>query len=74
MIPGDELDVLKSDKTNDAKVVPEHEHVVGKFFFAGSESFNILQKVVFFGVIIGVVVGFLRMRSRNAVRHQQYPV
>ena len=66
-IPGDNLDVTKpTEESNDHDTTPGPEHMVAQTSFSESESFRLLEKVVFFCAIVGVVALFLRTRRSHA--------
>lgn len=62
-VPGDELDVTLGDEP---KQQPE---TTGSDVTSPTESpgLSILTKLIFFGVIVGVALGFLRTRSKPMV-------
>ena len=69
-IEGDELDVTKLDKP-----AAEPEHIVlSTSPVTASESWNILQKFSFFGIIIGVVAIYLKMRGASSGTTEKFPV
>ncbi|KAI4143780.1 MAG: hypothetical protein LQ340_006873 [Diploschistes diacapsis] len=53
-VPGDNLDVTMPEDSKDANTLLESEHVVMQSpSFLGSDSFDIIQKLAFFSVIVG---------------------
>lgn len=61
------------EDSKDANTLLESEHVVMQSpSFLGSDSFDIIQKLAFFSVIVGVVAIFLRRRSAQCTP-SRYP-
>jgi len=60
--------VTKSDKPKEA------EHIVLEDApITVSDGWNVLQKVAFFGVIVGVVAIYFKMRSRGEEPTEKFP-
>jgi len=72
-VEGDNLDVTPVE-TSKPPPVKEPEHVVLPNTTAvGGERLNLFQKLIFFGLIVGIVATYFRLRSRGSASVEKFP-
>ena len=67
-VDGDKLDVIEADKPKETGHI-----VLASNPVIGSEGLNILQKLTFFGIIVGVVAIYFRARRRGTGPLEKFP-
>ena len=67
-VDGDNLDAPEANKPK------ETEHVVlASSPVIGSEGLNLIQKLTFFGIIVGIVAMYFKLRSRETAPMEKFP-
>jgi len=82
-VAGDNLDVTTPEKPTETQPVTgdldtkkeESERVVlGSVSGLTGSGMTIVQPLVFGGIVVGVIVAYIKMRSRSMQSHSRFPV